>query len=126
MLSLGLATTLPPWFFLTLASFVALTTVHSLCFTHVVLADVIVVASLYTVRVIGGFVATGIGFSAWFLAFSLFLFLSPAFVKRYSELMIVAKAEQAIEEAKQKGANIYAEDAFKKAEESLKKAKVPF
>lgn len=33
------------------------------------------------------------------------------------------KAEQAIEEAKQKGANIYAEDIFKKAEESLKKAK---
>ena len=35
----------------------------------------------------------------------------------------LAKAEQIIEEAKQKGANLYAEDAFKKAEESLKKAK---
>jgi hypothetical protein len=35
----------------------------------------------------------------------------------------LAKAEQAIEEAKQKGANLYAEDMFKKAEESLKKAK---
>jgi hypothetical protein len=35
----------------------------------------------------------------------------------------LAKAEQAIEEAKQKGANLYAEDVFKKAEESLKKAK---
>ena len=35
----------------------------------------------------------------------------------------LAKAEQAIEEAKQKGANLYSEDAFKKAEEALKKAK---
>jgi len=33
------------------------------------------------------------------------------------------KAEQALEEAKQKGANLYAEDLFKKAEEGLKKAK---
>jgi hypothetical protein len=35
----------------------------------------------------------------------------------------MTKAEQAIEEAKQKGANLYAEDAFKKAEDLLKKAK---
>lgn len=33
------------------------------------------------------------------------------------------KAEQALEEAKQKGASFYAEDLYKKAEESLKKAK---
>ena len=33
------------------------------------------------------------------------------------------KAEQALEDAKQKGANLYAEDLFKKAEEALKKAK---
>lgn len=35
----------------------------------------------------------------------------------------LTKAEQGLEEAKQKGANLYAEDAFKKAEDSLKKAK---
>ena len=34
------------------------------------------------------------------------------------------KAEQALEEAKQKGANLYVEDLFKKAEEGLKKAKI--
>jgi len=33
------------------------------------------------------------------------------------------QAEQALEDAKQKGANLYAEDSFKKAEEMLKKAK---
>lgn len=33
------------------------------------------------------------------------------------------KAEQTLEEAKQKGASFYAEDLYKKAEESLKKAK---
>ncbi len=35
----------------------------------------------------------------------------------------LAKAEQLLDEAKQKGANLYVEDAFKKAEESLAKAK---
>jgi hypothetical protein len=35
----------------------------------------------------------------------------------------LTKAEQALDEAKQKEANLYAEEAYKKAEEALKKAK---
>jgi 4-hydroxybenzoate polyprenyltransferase len=50
------------------------------------IADVILLSSLYTLRVLaGGFVA-GVIVSEWLLAFSLFLFTSLAFLKRYTEL----------------------------------------
>src|SRR5690606_93261 len=49
--------------------------------------DVIVLAGLYTLRVLGGIAATGVRFSAWLLAFSMFFFLSLAFMKRYTELI---------------------------------------
>jgi hypothetical protein len=43
---------------------------------------------LYTVRVIGGAVAVNVTMSQWLLAFSMFLFLSLALTKRYSELAL--------------------------------------
>jgi 4-hydroxybenzoate polyprenyltransferase len=47
---------------------------------------VLTLAGLYTVRVIAGAAATGVGVSFWLLAFSMFFFLSLALVKRYVEL----------------------------------------
>ncbi|MDO9454429.1 MAG: hypothetical protein Q7J29_16440 [Stagnimonas sp.] len=41
---------------------------------------------LYTFRVVAGAAAVGLDLSFWLLAFSVFLFLSLAFVKRYAEL----------------------------------------
>jgi 4-hydroxybenzoate polyprenyltransferase len=54
------------------------------------LIDCLVLAMLYTVRIIAGAAAAGIALSFWLLAFSVFLFLSLAFVKRYAELKIQA------------------------------------
>jgi 4-hydroxybenzoate polyprenyltransferase len=54
--------------------------------------DVFVLAALYVVRVLAGAVATGIPVSSWFLAFAMFLFLSLAFVKRYTELYLMKGA----------------------------------
>jgi 4-hydroxybenzoate polyprenyltransferase len=54
--------------------------------------DVFVLAALYVVRVLAGGVATGIPISTWFLAFAMFLFLSLAFVKRYTELSLMKGA----------------------------------
>jgi 4-hydroxybenzoate polyprenyltransferase len=51
--------------------------------------DVFVLAALYVLRVLTGGVATGIPMSTWFLAFAMFLFLSLAFVKRYTELSLM-------------------------------------
>jgi 4-hydroxybenzoate polyprenyltransferase len=45
-----------------------------------------VLASLYSLRLIGGGAATGIVVSPWTLAFFMFLFLSLALLKRYTEI----------------------------------------
>jgi 4-hydroxybenzoate polyprenyltransferase len=48
--------------------------------------DVVVMSSLYTIRMLAGAAATDTAVSPWLAAFSLFLFLSLAMVKRFSEL----------------------------------------
>jgi 4-hydroxybenzoate polyprenyltransferase len=47
---------------------------------------VVVLATLYTLRVYAGGLVSGAYVSPWLFQFSIFLFLSLAFVKRYSEL----------------------------------------
>ena len=69
-----------------LAAYYALTLAYSLQLKRVVMLDVVVLAALYTVRIIGGAVVIGGGLSFWLLAFSMFLFLSLAMLKRYTEL----------------------------------------
>jgi 4-hydroxybenzoate polyprenyltransferase len=49
--------------------------------------DVFTLAGLYTLRIIAGGAATGIGLSVWLLAFSIFFFLSLAAIKREAELV---------------------------------------
>jgi len=58
------------------------------------LVDVFVLAALYTIRLVGGGVATGYNVSLWLLAFSSFLFLALAIVKRVAELLALAKRER--------------------------------
>jgi 4-hydroxybenzoate polyprenyltransferase/phosphoserine phosphatase len=56
--------------------------------------DVLLLAGLYTLRVIGGTAALGIPPSFWLLAFSMFLFLSLAFVKRFAELKLMEQSRR--------------------------------
>lgn len=69
-----------------LLGYFALTTSYSLWLKRIATVDVVVLATLYTVRVIGGAVAIDVPMSEWLLAFSLFIFMSLALVKRYTEL----------------------------------------
>ncbi|MGA3294920.1 MAG: UbiA family prenyltransferase [Candidatus Acidiferrales bacterium] len=62
------------------------TATYSLYAKRLVLVDAFVLGLLYTVRVIGGGVATGIPISSWTLGYTSFLFLSLALMKRYSEM----------------------------------------
>jgi 4-hydroxybenzoate polyprenyltransferase len=48
--------------------------------------DVILLAGLYTLRILAGGAATQSAISPWMAAFSIFFFLSLAMVKRFSEL----------------------------------------
>ena len=62
------------------------TTAYSLRLKRMVLVDVIVLSGLYTIRILAGSAASGVPVSPWLAAFSIFFFLSLAFVKRFSEL----------------------------------------
>ncbi len=65
-----------------------LTSAYSFFLKRMLLVDCITLALLYTLRVIAGVAVAGTLLSFWLLAFSVFLFLSLAFVKRYAELEV--------------------------------------
>jgi 4-hydroxybenzoate polyprenyltransferase len=69
-----------------LVAYLALTLTYSSFLKREPILDVVVLASLYTLRLITGGIATNVTVSPWLFQFSLFLFLSLALVKRYSEL----------------------------------------
>jgi len=54
--------------------------------------DVLLLSLLYTLRIVAGSVAVGIPTSTWLLAFSVFIFLSLALVKRCAELVSLREA----------------------------------
>ena len=69
-----------------LLGYLALTTAYTFYLKRKMMIDVVTLASLYTLRVIGGTVAIGAVPSEWILAFSMFIFTSLALIKRYVEL----------------------------------------
>jgi 4-hydroxybenzoate polyprenyltransferase/phosphoserine phosphatase len=84
-----------PWKFLEwLLIYAVCTTAYSLRLKRMVLVDVIMLSGLYTIRIIAGSAATGVPVSQWLAAFSIFFFLSLAFVKRFSELESIRMRSQ--------------------------------
>jgi 4-hydroxybenzoate polyprenyltransferase len=77
-----------PW----LLFYFLLTCVYSLGLKKMILLDCIALAMLYTLRITAGAAALSLPLSFWLLAFSVFLFLSLAFVKRHAELQAQALA----------------------------------
>lgn len=69
-----------------LLAYMAITTAYSFRLKAVMVGDAIVLASLYTIRIWIGGVAIGVPLSFWLLLFSVFLFLSLAYLKRYIEM----------------------------------------
>jgi len=80
---------LPLAFAATLLAYFVVTCLYSFWLKNQVIVDVLMLASLYTSRIIAGSAATLIVPSFWLLAFSMFMFLSLAIVKRYSEMLVV-------------------------------------
>ena len=80
------ASVLPAEFIASLAAYYATTLAYSFYLKKVPVLDCFTLASLYTLRVIGGASALNLGLSVWLLMFSGFLFLSLAFLKRHAEL----------------------------------------
>lgn len=77
--------------FLTLLAYFAITMAYSLDFKRRMVVDICTLAVLYTMRIVAGGVATGLVLSVWLMAFSMFVFLSLAAVKRQAELIDTAK-----------------------------------
>lgn len=87
----ALCTQLPAGFALTLLGYFTLTCLYSFWLKNQVIVDVMLLTSLYTTRIIAGAAATAILPSFWLLAFSMFIFLSLAIVKRYSEMLVAVQ-----------------------------------
>ncbi|WP_317202561.1 UbiA family prenyltransferase [Janthinobacterium sp.] len=68
------------------AVYLGSTLCYSLWLKRMLMVDIVALALLYTLRIIGGAASTHTAPSFWLLAFSFFIFLSLATLKRHSEL----------------------------------------
>jgi len=92
--SLAVAASVSWNFVVVLGVYVILTTTYSMRLKAVALVDIIMLAMLYTIRIIAGGVAAQVHVSQWLLGLSMFLFLSLACVKRFSELLTLRERNQ--------------------------------
>ena len=83
-----------------------LTSLYSFRLKKIAILDVLLLAGLYSFRLYAGSVAGNVFLSPWLIAFAMFLFLSLAFVKRYSELLITISSNN----SKPSGRGYYASD----------------
>ncbi len=90
--AIAIALLLPLNFLWTLLIYYSLTLAYSFKLKRIVLVDVLILASLYTIRIIAGAAAVSLEPTFWLLAFSMFFFLSLALVKRFTELLILEKS----------------------------------
>ncbi|MFL6307860.1 MAG: UbiA family prenyltransferase [Candidatus Sulfotelmatobacter sp.] len=72
--------------FFLLATYVICSLSYTVYFKRKLLVDVLMLAGLYTLRILIGCAATHIAISFWLLAFSVFVFFSLALIKRVTEL----------------------------------------
>jgi len=99
---------LMPWrFSLVMGIYYVATLAYSIVLKKVTAADIIVLSLLYTIRILAGVYACSLVPTFWMLAFSMFIFLSLALVKRYSELR---EARLNGNNAKAKGRGYYPDD----------------
>ncbi len=85
----------PYKFLVWLAVYAVTTSAYSFSLKRMALVDVIVLSGLYTIRILAGSAATDVAVSAWLGGFSIFFFLSLAFVKRFAELEGLRQRESA-------------------------------
>jgi len=80
---------MPPPFVSVVAIYVLVTIAYSLRLKEVPVLDLMVLAVLFTARIVGGMTAIDAPMSPWLLTFSMFFFGSIAAIKRYDEVRLV-------------------------------------
>ncbi|NMG28290.1 UbiA family prenyltransferase [Aromatoleum evansii] len=87
--SMSMAFLVGSGFALAMLGYLFCTNAYSLHLKRYILIDVIVLSLLYTLRIVAGGLAIGVTISHWLLAFSGFIFLSLALIKRCAELLLL-------------------------------------
>lgn len=82
----SIACFLPKGFLFCLLIYALLSLLYSVSIKKLPLADVTLLAGLYTIRLIAGHEVTDVKYSVWLLAFGIFFFFSLALAKRFVEL----------------------------------------
>lgn len=88
VIGFGLGLMISSAFAVWLLLYLLLTLAYTLFLKRIILVDCLLLATLYTIRITAGAAAVSVPLSFWLLAFSIFIFLSLAFVKRYAELQV--------------------------------------
>lgn len=96
LLLLGTSFALASGASLVILTYAVMSISYSLKLKELPLVDVFFLGALYTIRIYGGGVATGHELSLWLLAFSGFLFLGLAILKRVAELSALRKGEDGL------------------------------
>jgi 4-hydroxybenzoate polyprenyltransferase len=91
-----IASALPVSFLLSFVIYYLLTLAYSLGLKQIAILDALILAGLYSLRVIAGGFAAQVPVTDWLLAFSMFFFLSLAFVKRFTELQMTRQANEEV------------------------------
>jgi 4-hydroxybenzoate polyprenyltransferase len=91
---LGLGLYISVNYFLVVLGYFVMTCLYSVKLKQIAIADIIVLALLYTWRVLAGGVATETIITEWFMTFALFFFLSLATLKRCSELILMEQNQE--------------------------------
>ena len=89
LISLGLSVWLNPLFALAAASYFILNSFYSLYLKHVVIIDVMCIASGFVIRAVAGAVLIGVEISAWLVVCTTLLALFLGFGKRRHELQLL-------------------------------------
>jgi 4-hydroxybenzoate polyprenyltransferase/phosphoserine phosphatase len=74
--------------------YLVITSAYSFALKQIAVLDCVILASLYTLRVVAGGVATEISLTYWLLAFSSFIFFSLAWMKRFAEVRNSSTSKQ--------------------------------
>ncbi len=85
---------LPAAFTMVLLGYLFVTINYSMWLKRHAIIDIVLLAGLYTVRILAGGAATDIPLTLWLLGFSMFLFASLAFAKRYSEVAELLRRQE--------------------------------
>ncbi len=88
-LAIGILFMLPYLFAEIVAVYLIATLLYSIFLKRIMIMDVIVLAGLYTIRIIAGTFVIDARLTFWLLLFSMFIFISLALIKRCSELELL-------------------------------------